>query len=268
MRVSWSSWATDRCGGRRWRNVPLWVLTRSAWSCCVKAGCSEEGKVKAGALLWGRSFDNVERIPFWRKFLSTFCGKDVWEECSATWTEGTDRTFAVGLRKTTESLDRVDFKNTDRERERERKESEEEEYSKRHFYMQGGKKNHLLGGSQALPSRPSGSSSIRIKIYVEHPTLVTEVAWNRGRGHFSFSVMLKHAIWKINIIIFCFKARALVLIMRNIEVTLSQFPVSAARKLCHIASAVVTKTFCCLCWRDRKTLILHCRVRGLRTACC
>jgi hypothetical protein len=67
--------STDRCVGRRRRNVPLWVLTRSAWSCCVKAGCSEEGEVRASALLWGRSLDNVERIPFWRKILSTFWGR-------------------------------------------------------------------------------------------------------------------------------------------------------------------------------------------------
>jgi hypothetical protein len=35
-------------------------------------------------------------------------GRAAWEACSATWNLGTNSAFAVGPRKTTENLDRVD----------------------------------------------------------------------------------------------------------------------------------------------------------------
>jgi hypothetical protein len=34
-------------------------------------------------------------------------GRAAWEACSATWNLGTNSAFALGLRKTTENLDRV-----------------------------------------------------------------------------------------------------------------------------------------------------------------
>jgi hypothetical protein len=35
-------------------------------------------------------------------------GKAAWEACNATWNLGTNSAFALGPRKTTENLDRVD----------------------------------------------------------------------------------------------------------------------------------------------------------------
>jgi hypothetical protein len=68
--------------------------------------------------------------------------------------------------------------------------------------------HHLLGSSQTSPARPSGRSSINIKVY-EDVTMVTSVVRNRDYDVFNFLRVLSCIILKFNFIIFYSKVRGI-----------------------------------------------------------
>jgi len=48
------------------------------------------------------------------------------------------------------------------------------------FLLGGERYQHFVKSSQVLPARPSGWSSMKMKVYEEDVRMVAVVAWNKG----------------------------------------------------------------------------------------
>ena len=85
------------------------------------------------------------------------------------------------------------------------------------YFGWGEKEQHLLSRfSGASPARPSGGRSMEMNIYEGHykgdRNTLKQGLWN-----FNFSLMPKGITGKLNLVIFCFKARKLILLKLNGE---------------------------------------------------